>query len=285
MIEKEDNGTRRIKWTDILRYAVAVALLLLTGAHVFQQLSLPPVEEKEALFQGEGSQDDPYQINSEEDLALLAETVNAGEVFDGMYFQQTRDLDLSAYENWIPIGTYECGKAFAGIYDGGGHVIRNLTIHGKDIPHKTDKGDYANVGLFGRLAGVVHDLGIESGEITGACIGSIASHSSGSKAMIINCYNKASLEGSRCGGIADNFSGGKIICCWNSGALNGNQTGAVTSYGTGTVFGCAGLEPLVSDEFVGVLHQSEVCEQIDPGAVEANFRQARYEFDLQYIYG
>lgn len=272
------NNPKLKKGVDVLRYGLTVILLILTMSYGFQELRAIPTAGEEALFEGAGTREDPYQISSEADLALLAETVNGGEVFSGCYFRQTRDLDLIEYENWTPIGIFGGGYAFSGAYDGEGHVIRNLQFHGEGQAS-------ANGGLFGVLAGTVCNLGIESGEITGACCGAITSHSSGDKAMIINCYNKASITGGRCGGIADNFGGGKIICCWNEGELNGDKTGAITSYTARTVYGCAGLQQLTNDNFQGDVLCSEVCDKIDVDAMQANLKQARYEFDLQYIYG
>lgn len=278
MTVNEEKSFQKAGWLNIPRYVLAAALLLLTAVYVYQQLSAIQPEEERALFIGQGTREDPYQINSEADLALLAETVNGGEDFSGRYFRQTRDLDLIDYANWTPIGSMDGDYAFSGVYNGGGHVIRNLVFHGEE------QGS-TNGGLFGKLAGTVCDLGIESGEIVGACSGSITSHAASNNAMIINCYNKASISGGRCGGIADNFWGGKIICCWNEGELNGIEIGSITSYTAGTVYGCEGLQPLTNGNFQGEVLCSEVCGQIDLDAMEKNLKQAKYEFDLQYIYG
>ncbi len=55
------------------------------------------------------------------------------------------DLDLSTLE-WVPLGSYE--NPFAGIFDGNGHTISNLTI--------TAKKDFA--GLFAAFSGEAYDL-------------------------------------------------------------------------------------------------------------------------------
>lgn len=61
------------------------------------------------------------------------------------------------------------------------------------------------------------NLGIESGEFYGECVGSIASHASVVTAKIINCYSKASVSGfARSGGIADNFIGRIENCVYYS---------------------------------------------------------------------
>lgn len=152
-------------------------------------------------FIGKGTKEEPYQICSVEDLVNFRDLVNSGEDFKGKYIEQIENIDLSSIKNWIPIGIYGNDSYFNGTYNGTGHKIFNLNISSNE-----------NVGLFGLLGGTVINLVIESGMIKGACVGSIASHSaSGSNAYIINCYNKASLNGTRAGGIADNFSSGYIV--------------------------------------------------------------------------
>ena len=43
---------------------------------------------------GSGTLDDPYEISSGEELALLAQNVNAGNSYSGTYFELTADIDL-----------------------------------------------------------------------------------------------------------------------------------------------------------------------------------------------
>ncbi len=69
----------------------------------------------------------------------------------------TGDIDLSAYENWVPIGSFRARSdapedaevphpdyAFTGTFDGGGHTISNLTVS-CEAP--------MGAGLFGCAAG------------------------------------------------------------------------------------------------------------------------------------
>jgi len=234
------------------------------------------------IFEGDGTAENPFQIKTADDLALLAQIVNGGTTYSGMYFLQMDDLDLSGFENWTPIGTYDSGCAFAGIYDGGGHTISNLNIDGTKLSH-------ANVGLFGVLAGTVCNLGIESGHISGAYIGSIASHSATeADAMVINCYNKASLSATgRCGGIVDNFGTGKVLCCINYGELKcdqENRNGGISSYSAGTVWGCYAATPAVVDEyFTGVIERTEISEDVQPQDLNDNLSEASRLFGLENI--
>ncbi|MCD7761924.1 MAG: glycosyltransferase family 39 protein [Lachnospiraceae bacterium] len=114
----------------------------------------------EVFAGGSGTYEDPYLIETADQLMLFARMVNEGRSFEGSYIRQTADIDLEGYD-WVPIGEYGSGAYFYGTYDGAGHVIRNMTFD--------DSG--SNGGLFGALAGEVYNLGLEGGLINGNCAG------------------------------------------------------------------------------------------------------------------
>ena len=100
---------------------------------------------------GEGTEEEPYEINSANDLRLLAYNVANEEVdgYAGCYFVLTRDISLSDTASWLPIGYFaETGDSepipFKGNFDGQGYRIYNLKI-------SDTTQDYA--GLFGSLHG------------------------------------------------------------------------------------------------------------------------------------
>lgn len=160
-------------------------------------------------FEGDGTVKKPYLINSEEEFCEFRDLVNSGISFQGQHFEQTCNLDLHMIENFDPIGIFGTDKYFYGIYNGAGYSISNLNINRED-----------NYALFGVLGGEIHNLKIESGNISGECVGSFASHAtSDGNAVIFNCYNNAAIHGNvRAGGIADNFNG-SILFCINTGNI------------------------------------------------------------------
>lgn len=183
-------------------------------------------------FTGEGTYESPYLIQNADDLIAFSDAVNNGNYFANLYFRQTADIDLAECDNFVPIGTFDSNYMFRGVYDGGGHRIYNIHIDARDM-------DYKFVGLFGKLGGVVMNLGIESGTMHGEYVGAIAAADSSNEAMIINCYNRADLYAIvRCGGIADNFSSGRILGCANYGHLSGEFTNQIVSYGCALIGGC-----------------------------------------------
>lgn len=174
--------------------------------------------ESDSLFVGDGTKANPYLISNASDMLKLADSVNGGNSYEKCYFTFTNDIDMSGVE-MVPIGRYSSGKYFFGTLDGKGYALHNLHI---DVD--------GNCGLFGALGGTVINLGIESGSISGqGCNGAISSHSASKNAKIINCYNLASVSGSRAGGIADNFNG-TIFNCWSDCLLSGDSIGGISGY-------------------------------------------------------
>lgn len=223
---------------------------------------------------GKGTLDEPYLVNTVDDLEWLSLQVNSGTEFEGVYFEQTSNLDFDEYGNWTPIGAYDSGHVFRGIYDGRGYSIQNITINGNELSG-------SNVGLFGVLAGTVCNLKIESGEISGACIGSISSHGT-IDAVIANCYNGASLIATtRCGGIADNLGGGKIISCVNYGNLTCDVKegiGGISSYSAGEVYACYSTENPTSEVFTGQVYRTKKVKDVYPGIADGDLEKVQELF-------
>lgn len=174
-------------------------------------------------LKGSGSETNPYQISSADDLVYLSGAVNGGEEFENAYFAQTTNIDLSAIANFVPIGTFDGGSYFRGVYNGNGYAISGLTIQ-KAVRTRVDNG-----ALFGTLGGTVMNLGIASGSISGSCVASFAV-SGLPDARIVNCWSAATLHGKeRSGGIVDNFAGRVTLayyigdaplCSYNATTLN-----------------------------------------------------------------
>lgn len=219
-------------------------------------------------FIGSGSPEDPFQIGSLADLRLLRDNVDAGEDYAGVYFAQTADLVFPQGENWNPIGNVEQGTAFRGIYDGQGHSIDQLICND------------AYGGLFSYLGGMVKNLSIESGKITGNFVGSVTSHGTG-EAVIVNCVSKADVFGNyRAGGIADNFPG-EIVLCWSFGEIKtpeteGTKKAGVASYGPGEIRWCASTANPITGEstYTGsVLETRSISETKIPARLEESNSQ------------
>lgn len=157
---------------------------------------------------GSGTEEDPYQISTPEELALLAKDINSARSdrhYSGAYFKLTADLDLSAYR-WIPIGNgqgYSSFQSFQGIFDGDGHTITGLYVD--------ETEDCRVAGLFGHLNGGHYTVEIKNLTVSGAQIitwntsadynnnpsmsGILAADATGSNVRIENCHVSGTVTG------------------------------------------------------------------------------------------
>ena len=134
---------------------------------------------------GTGTSGDPYQISTADELAFLAEQVNAGTNYASEYFVITADIDLDN-KAWIPIGNL-ASSSFSGHFNGDAHVIKNVKI---------DASASDCQALFGHIYGAtISNLGLENGEVKGktnvAGLVGLAESSS----VITNCYNTLHISG------------------------------------------------------------------------------------------
>lgn len=87
---------------------------------------------------GSGTESDPILITEAAQLKLLADKVNSGTTYAGIYFKLMVNIDLNN-RPWTPIGS---DKVFSGNFNGNGKSITSLYI----------SYSQSNVGLFGNAA-------------------------------------------------------------------------------------------------------------------------------------
>lgn len=146
-------------------------------------------ENADFLSHGSGSIDDPYVIDSVDDLRGLSKAVADGETFEDKYFVLTKSTyDLQ--NTWIPIGftttsggNYVPFKGHVTSNVKGGSAIRNLGFNGSASGVTSEKSTAIKreeaVGLFGKTEGasisnlIIQTDGntIEGDRYTGALIG------------------------------------------------------------------------------------------------------------------
>ena len=80
-----------------------------------------------------------YYIDNALGLRMLATMVNGGNSYAGSNFRLDRGIDLSAYEDWTPIGsaavssdsestTEDSSAPFSGTFDGNGKKVTKMNI-------------------------------------------------------------------------------------------------------------------------------------------------------------
>lgn len=188
------------------------------------------LKEKPYQFEGDGTKTNPYKINSLFELQALQGNVNNhGVTYEGQYFLQTADIDMSGVESWNAIGfvvNTSSKYPFKATYDGGGHKIVNW-----NVDCNKQSGDTRYIGLFGRVS-VLKNLTIDK-----TCTFKLRSWS-GTLAYhvdyIENCFNYATVTAqttgadnanASIGGLAKNV--GKMVGCANYGDITINGGGTV----------------------------------------------------------
>lgn len=162
-------------------------------------------------YTGSGSQEDPYIIESAENLKYLIE---GNDGFAGKYFSLATDITIQDGITWTPIGS---SIPFSGHFDGKGHTIKGeLNV----CPNK-------NIGLFGETKGAtIHDLNSEINITNETCenVGGIIAQATNT--TITDCH----YNGNICAGTNSNstYAGG-IVGLANSNCQinNCNTRGSV----------------------------------------------------------
>ena len=213
-----ENGLE--EWNIMKRTALILTVCLLLLFSGCGGGSVPADEENRAegeiiLFAGgNGTEADPYRIETAEHLQELAAGVNSGENegYAGVSFLVGEDIDLSGLD-WTPIGSVadmeEHTAMFQGSFDGGGHTISNLTYKTGD--------DVIGVGLFGVSVGTIRNLTLENAavEVTGAnamAIGGVIGYNMGPVEGLT--IRHAKVTGNNCtGGVIGGNSVANVTDC------------------------------------------------------------------------
>ena len=191
------------------------------------------------------------------DLAQLAADVNGGNNMSGKTVLLMNDIDLSAYANWTPIGTFtpnspQANYPFSGVFDGQGYSITGLKMSGNE----DSKGLFGYAYCEAIRNVVIRNPEIEGKDQVGALVGYQAYSNQGIKncaviggkiqgrnhvgglvgymeeSPIQNCY-------STCEVVAMNFYAGGIVGdhrvvasirnCYATGNISGTYSGGIVS--------------------------------------------------------
>lgn len=194
---------------------------------------------------GSGTQSDPYQIATADQLTLLGNYLGLN--YKDAYFKITANIDLNVAPyntaaGWTPIGT--SNNSFYGNLDGGGHTISNLAINNIDDTARGYGSAGTNyglgIGLFGSVSGYVKNLNLSNYNITVAnprtftYTGGLAGINNG---RVTNVVVSGSVSGGYhySGGLIGE-NGGFITACSASSTVSGAYyTGGVTGQNTGSI--------------------------------------------------
>ncbi len=109
--------------------------------------------QRQELILGD-TEETPILIESADDLFELSNQVKDGDSKSGKYFKLTKDIDLSKFSSWQPIGNPQ--SPFMGHFDGNKKTIKSMTIQETDISSNN------TIGLFGSVkSGYLKNLTVE----------------------------------------------------------------------------------------------------------------------------
>ena len=193
---------------------------------------------------GQGTQEDPYQIATGEQLALLVQTDATATA--GKYYVLTKDIRLNdtSAEDWKQSATpwVQSDVSFRGQLDGQGHVVEGLFIDA-DVTTTTRAGLFCFIGP----GAVVKNVGIVKADLKAKFVGSIAAyieHMDGTPPRISNCFAASSvkIQGADVGGLVgatprpvcmeDSFFTGSLTATGKKGGLVGSLWGAADANNT-----------------------------------------------------
>jgi uncharacterized repeat protein (TIGR02543 family) len=253
---------------------------------------------------GDGlSAETAFEIATAEQLAYLAQQVDAGTDYSGKYFVLTDDIVLNENaENyatwgseppdneWTPIGVSDTGNNFKGIFNGGGHKISGVYVDstekfqglfgavgsggvvvGLTMTQSYIKGtDDCTGGIAGNFNGsLMQNLAVTDSVITGnAAVGGIVGNITNSSGVIQICYNAASVSGaSYVGGITGGLNAGTVQNCYNTGSVSGSveSIGGIAGMAGGTIKNCYNAGSVNGVSYVGGTLGD--CDWADPVAV------------------
>ena len=187
--------------------------------------------------------DDKYTIRTAEELAYLSALTNGtakdchgdsvdSDAFENKFVSLIRDIDLSAYPDWIPIGYgyYD----FEGTLDGENHTV---TVN-MDKRFSDESESDITVGIIGWLNGIAKNLSV-AGSITvvnetsnTAYVGAIVGTFGNSAATISQCKNAATIDVDV---TVSNANVGGIVGASRQKKYNSNVQGVVNCLNEGNI--------------------------------------------------
>lgn len=245
-----------------------------------EDLEAELITPAESFAGGDGTEQDPWQIATKEQLALLSTAIHEkrGGYKDACYvltadivLNDTSDFDKwdekAPQYGWMPIGSdvNMPGDYFEGHFDGDGHTISGMYLY---AVHQADEKEdiYSCIGLFGAVSdGVVENLTVADSYIHAAgktiYVGGIAGCSNGEE--FHNCSSSAVIHAERvsyAGGILGygssgsaerNFPGTKLMNCRNDGEMIVGEEG----------------HPICAGGIIGSDHGGEIIDCENHGSV------------------
>ena len=190
----------------------------------------------------DGTRARPYTIETAEDFQALSDGMLQGNDYSGVYFRQTKNIDLTNLAGYTGVGS---SHTFAGFYDGAGHTVKINIASGTDEC------------LFPCVTGTIINLGVTGSVKNESAAGAICT-SVQAGGRIVNCWSNASVEGVNPGSLASRNEG-TIASCFFFGTLH--ATSGKASDIAGITEGSVNRNNFyVGNEYIQSTHNSKVTK-------------------------
>ena len=227
---------------------------------------------------GDGTQENPYQIATAEQLALLAQQTNDG-TGGNAYYILTDDICLNGSNDlqWIPIG--DQGN-FTGVFDGNGHTISDMYVSDRSaggLFARTNTATIKNTAISNssiqsvNYAGFMVGWAVNTSIVNCSVDGFISYNINASSSIggvigylevdyptniyIRNCVNNATIQANASGSSSNIYSVGGIVgtsyvdmyssgvsyivdCCNNGDLMGRGDAGGIVGSNDGYVYYC-----------------------------------------------
>ncbi len=216
---------------------------------------------------GDGTESDPWQIATLEQLQAAGESENLDK-----HFILINDIDAEGTADWDdgkgfdPIGWWENAsdnKVFSGSFDGNGFTITHLTIN---------RAEEDRIGLFGYVDGaILKNITLDNLHVTGdRYVGGLAGYMSGGEINGITVSGSAVSGNARIGGITG-FSTGTLTGVLYSGSVTGGSTaGGISGTNIGSITDASFSGSVSGESYVGGLtggNSGEIHHSSASGAI------------------
>ncbi len=246
------------------------------------------------IWQGSGTEQNPYLIRTTDEMDWLANSVNCGNDYAGKYFRLANDISYNATpNNYTPIGYGDASGnpayAFAASFDGDGHTISGI-VAGSSSDCDTYQGVFGYVGA----AGNVTNLKVAGSTFTGCrYVGAVAGSNAGtvsgctveSDVTVVATGSNAMAHGGVVG-----FNAGTVSSCISSVSI-AEAVGTVAT-ARGGIVGSNDEQATVSGCFAkGVVMQTNSDDTFSGAIIGASIGTQNlannyyYHSELQYSQG
>ncbi|TBL79860.1 immunoglobulin-like domain-containing protein [Paenibacillus thalictri] len=228
-----------------------LTLFLVAVLAIGPLLGLWPLKAQAYTFSGtgDGTSGNPYIIKTAEDLDHVRDNLSAS-------YKLQADIDLSAYGNWQPIGTYY--NRFSGNFDGADYTISGMKINLNDDDVDDSIVD-VYLGLFGVISqpATITNVRVENVDIrtgyahvqVGGLVGAVGASTNYKALDRISVTGEIYGNGSTAGGVVGQLSIAELSnsdahvridggYAYAGGAVGSNSNGIIEqSYATGDITG------------------------------------------------